>query len=97
VNFMKYKAKCKVLHLGRGNPKHKYSLRGEQIESSPVQKDLGILVDEKLSMTQHCTLTTQKASCIPGCIKSSVACWSRPRGGPQKWSEGWNTSPMRKG
>ena len=24
-------------------------------------------------------------------------CWSRSRGGPQKWSEGWNISPMRKG
>ena len=24
-------------------------------------------------------------------------CWSRSRGEPQKWSEGWNTSPIRKG
>ena len=23
------------------------------------------------------------------------SCWSRSRGGPQKWSEGWNTSPTR--
>jgi len=23
-------------------------------------------------------------------------CWSRSRGGPQKWIEGWNSSPMRK-
>ena len=24
-------------------------------------------------------------------------CWSGAGGGPQKWSEGWNTSPRRKG
>ena len=24
-------------------------------------------------------------------------CWSGSRGGPQKWSEGWNSSPKRKG
>ena len=24
-------------------------------------------------------------------------CWSGSRGDPQQWSEGWNTSPMRKG
>ena len=30
VNRMKFnKAKCKVLHAGRGNPKHKYRLSGE--------------------------------------------------------------------
>jgi len=30
VNFMKFnKAKCKVLHMGQGKPKHKYRLGGE--------------------------------------------------------------------
>jgi len=74
VNFLRFsKAKCKVLHLGRGNAKHKYRLDGEWIERSPEQKDLGVLVDKGLNMTQWCALTAQKINRILGCIPSSMA------------------------
>jgi len=73
------KAKCKVLHLGQGNPWYQHRLGDEGVESSPEENDMGVLKDERLGITHQCVLAAQQANRTLGCIPSSVA--SRAREG----------------
>ena len=65
------KSKCKVLPLGR------YRLGADLLESGSVEKDLGVLGDSKVTLSQQCALVAKKANSILGYIKRSVSSRSR--------------------
>ncbi|GAB0208311.1 mitochondrial enolase superfamily member 1 [Grus japonensis] len=71
--IMKFNKKCKVLHLGR-NSTH---AGANQLESSFAEKDLGVLVDTKLNISQKYALVAKAANGILRCIRRSVNSKSR--------------------
>ncbi|KAF7246491.1 PDZ domain-containing RING finger protein 4 [Varanus komodoensis] len=69
--------KCKVLHLGHRSSCHKYRLGDKWLESCTCERDLGVLVDCRLNMSQQCDAVVKRVNATLGCIARSVASRSR--------------------
>ncbi|RMC09754.1 hypothetical protein DUI87_13546 [Hirundo rustica rustica] len=69
------KGKCQILHLGWGNPGCTDRLGNKRLESSSAERELEVLVDAKLNMSQQCPGSQEDH--VLGCIRHSIANQSR--------------------
>ena len=60
--------KCKVLHRGRREQKDTHKTGDNWLSNTMSMKDLGVVVDLKLKMSQQVILLPKKAHAILGCI-----------------------------
>ena len=66
--------KCKIMHLGSENPEHTYTMGGVNLAVTKEERDLGVLVDDKLKFENHIKGIVKKANRMIGLIKIGFAC-----------------------
>lgn len=72
-----YKAKCWVLLLVHSNLMQLHRPGEECLEVCPAEKDVGMLVDGWLNVSQQCAQVSRKADGILASMRTSVASRTR--------------------
>ena len=71
-------SKCKVMHVGKKNPKHPYYMSSSGLKSVEVDKDLGISVTSDLKCSQQCEYVYSKANRVMAMIRRTIT-YNEPR------------------
>ena len=70
--------KCKIMHLGYNNPGVPYRMGNAVLETTEEEKDLGILIDNKLDFGKHIRTIVARANRVLGMVRVSFACMNKP-------------------
>ena len=64
-------AKCKVMHVGRNNPRHDYSMSGQVLATTEEERDLGVIMSRNLKPAAQCAKAAKTANMVLGQISRS--------------------------
>jgi Reverse transcriptase (RNA-dependent DNA polymerase) len=60
--------KCKVMHLGRNNPRAGYKMDGSDLEETKEEKDIGVIISDNLKPAAQCAKAARTAQAVLGQI-----------------------------
>ena len=65
--------KCHVLHVGRSNARHQYTMGGAVLESVHQEKDVGVIISDNMKPSLQCAKAAKKANGVLGQLTRGVS------------------------
>jgi len=65
--------KCKVMHVGKSNQQFQYVMNNQTLETTSEERDLGVIVTNKLKFAGNCQSACQKANRVLGMIRRTIS------------------------
>ncbi len=56
--------KCKVMHVGRGNPGYEYTMEGARLSDTKEERDIGVTVSSNLRPGAQCSKAARTAAAV---------------------------------
>ena len=60
--------KCKIMHMGRNNIRHEYTMGGQVLGTTSEERDIGVIVSDTLKPTAQCQKAAHTAQAVLGQI-----------------------------
>ncbi len=58
--------KCKVMHFGHRNLRHKYKMNGQELQETEEEVDIGVMVTKDLKPSGQCQRAVRTAQTVLG-------------------------------
>jgi hypothetical protein len=69
--------KCKIMHVGRSNPRYSYSMNGVQLKTVEEETDVGVIVQSNMKPAKQCQTAANKANAVLKTIWRNFYCRDR--------------------
>ena len=56
--------KCKIMHVGKNNPRYEYNMAGVKLKVVEEEKDIGVTIHNSLKPSKHCKNITNTANAV---------------------------------
>ena len=68
-------SKCKVMHFGRNNPRHNYTMKGRLLEKTEEERDLGVVTTANAKPAAQCALVARTAQAVLSISETKTSFW----------------------